>query len=1459
MRSLTPEELVARACAQWREALEAEAGDSALTDVRRLGAAVLDLTAAHPSGIAQLFAGRTTRLSNLVREGSARTAARRRARAVAGRADEHAQRYGIASTYLAIAVATWVEDLPDEPAPAPVPDPGAVGGEAADEAGTRSSAVLISGAQHVERLTEPDATTAPIPLGASARMAAASLGRPGARGPRRTRTVHAPVLLRPVTVAPHPGEPDLDLDVEPSLEVNPLLAAALRSRGALLDPVALARDTFGPSGFDPRPALDRLRGLGETLLEDFQLEDRLLVGTFVHPEQSLVDDLDALAPQLGEHEVVAALAGDERAAAALGHPLPPQPSGDRAPDEEGVGDLDPTQLHVLEALGAGHHLLVDAPPGSDVAGTVAAVIADATAAGRTVLYVAGHRRAAEAVTDRLRALGLDDVLLDVGPRSGWREQAGQRLLGAMTAEPVAVDAEKVGIVEREVLDRRARLQRYIAGLHRVRAPWDCSAYDALQALARLTSTRPAPQTRVRLTPPVAEALNGEIRAQAGTDLVRVATLGAFSPAAQTSPWYGADLPTPDRARTALRRIDQLLDQALPRMRVEAARVAEETGLVPAQTPAAWAEQLTMLAGVRAALDVFRPIVFERSAADLVAATATPAWRAERGIEMAGGVRRRLRKQAKDMLRPGLPVADLHAALVDAAAQRETWRAHCPAGGWPRIPQGLAAIEAEERETRADLDALSDVLRHTAGGGDLHASTWDELEHRLGRLRADRETLDTLPERTALVRSLEQRGLGALLEDLAARRVAAPVVAAELELAWWSAVFELVLAEDPALAGQDGVTLARLVAEFRALDERLLADRAVLARASARAMALSRMAAREPETRELYAEILEGRFGTLRQAVERYPGVARHLRPCIVASAMMVPHLLPPQRETDLVIVDAAGHLPLEEVVPALARGRQVLVVGDGRCPDDSALAHLAPLLPTIALHADAARRDPALTAFLAEHGYGDRLRPTPLPSDAGLLRLELVDGSGMPDEQGVVEGTAAEVARVVELVAEHARTRPGASLAVVSASRAHADRVRDAVAARAAEDPAVTRLVAPERPEPFTVVQVGATGGLLRDDVIFSVGFGRTPHGRVLHRFGPLTEDGGEGALIGALTTVRERLTVVSCFAAGDLDQDRLRTPGAQALAELLALAERRSASVGAGRPAPRGGADPDRLVLDLAERLWRAGLLVDVDHGPGDGYRIPLVVGHPDVPERMLVAVLTDDDAYVAEPSVRVRDRQVPQRLERLGWTVAQVWSAAAFLDPQAEADAVCAAVIEARQVYAREQAAAAAEVARVVEEARVAAATTPRPDARARVRKLRERGQGTTGALDTGDTGDTAEVGLPVAGPAREATGPAPVSVAVPAPVVAPPAEPVAPAVEQPGLFEVPPARGPRPDVERGLPISTYTDDQLDDLVAWITSDGVPRGDAELAAVLRSELGITRRGSRVDQAVEAAVRRSR
>ena len=237
-----------------------------------------------------------------------------------------------------------------------------------------------------------------------------------------------------------------------------------------------------------------------------------------------------------------------------------------------------------------------------------------------------------------------------------------------------------------------------------------------------------------------------------------------------------------------------------------------------------------------------------------------------------------------------------------------------------------------------------------------------------------------------------------------------------------------------------------------------------------------------------------------------------------------------------------------------------------------------------------------------------------------------------------------------------------------------------------------------------------------------------------------------------------------------------------------------------------------DRLVADLAHRLERAGLIVRTDVGVGSGTRIPLAVGHPALPDELLVAVLTDDQAYVAEPSVRVRDRLAPQRLERLGWRVAQVWSAAAFLDPQAEADAIREMVAEA------------------LEQRRAASGTS--------AHSMKSP------TFEPDD--DSAEVtAVPAVVTAVLATEQGGAAATAPATAAVEPVEPVEPVLE-------------RPMVEPGLPVGAYTDDQLDALVRWLLGSGVSREEATLAEMLRGELGLTRRGVRIDGMVAAAVQRA-
>ena len=376
--------------------------------------------------------------------------------------------------------------------------------------------------------------------------------------------------------------------------------------------------------------------------------------------------------------------------------------------------------------------------------------------------------------------------------------------------------------------------------------------------------------------------------------------------------------------------------------------------------------------------------------------------------------------------------------------------------------------------------------------------------------------------------------------------------------------------------------------------------------------------------------------------------------------------------------------------------------------------------------------------------------------------------------------------------------RPGESLAVVSLSAVTAQRIREALR----QDPALApRLADPDR---FTVTDVEEARGLRYDTVILSVGFAKTPHGRVLHRFGPISSPEGLSLMIDALDAVRHNLLVVSCLAPEDLERDRLGHPGAELLADLLDLASDTPAEPGSSkaRSQPAEG-EPDRLLHDLTGRLRRIGLTVVPRYGFEGGVRLPLAVGHPDRPGELFVGVLTDDAAYVAEPSLRRRDRLWVERLEQHGWVPHMAFSTAVFLDPQREAAAIAAKVTAAM--------AATPRPAGIASGVWTASGEEPEPVA--------EEGEPVTEDDAEAVAADAEAVGADVA------------------PVAAVPATPM--------------------PLRAGLDPREYTDDELDELAAWVASDGTERSEEELGAAMREHLGVTRRGARVDETFRAAAAR--
>ena len=103
---------------------------------------------------------------------------------------------------------------------------------------------------------------------------------------------------------------------------------------------------------------------------------------------------------------------------------------------------------------------------------------------------------------------------------------------------------------------------------------------------------------------------------------------------------------------------------------------------------------------------------------------------------------------------------------------------------------------------------------------------------------------------------------------------------------------------------------------------------------------------------------------------------------------------------------------------------------------------------------------------------------------------------------GAEESAGAEVQRVVELILEHAATRPERVLGVIAMGIKHAERIDDALrAALARPQPELRRRSSTsDSAEPFFVKNLERVQGDERDAIILSIGYGKDADGRLLYR-----------------------------------------------------------------------------------------------------------------------------------------------------------------------------------------------------------------------------------------------------------------------------------------------------------------------------------------------------------------------
>ena len=1174
---------------RWHDQYRSMQAPSPLEDVTQL-AAKLDMTHAHPSGIAQLFASGHAPLDSLFRDGGVLKAAERHVARVLDDRDVKQRLSGAADLTLVVGVAMW-----------------------------KGNAV--------------------------------------------------PVLLYPVQIQPADGNVSAVVRFTGRATLNGAFLSVLRGQGVVLDEDALFDGSNYDSGAPETSAMfARITAEATERIADFSIERQILLGCFMDPSAMMLNESQQLIDQLENgptgHPLIDALNGDEAARQEIhGGELPPYSPFDVDPHTEfEVGDVDNSVRYAASLAASGRSIVVD---GSENGADQSIAIASRCLMnGRSVLYVPAVAEQKRRFIQAASANELSAQVLDVAD-GHINADIDKQLISAVGFQP-GVATQRFDQLADELVGVRSRLTRYLGDLHGVNEQWKVSAYETIQNLARISVLPTHPATHVRLSESTARTVGNDMDSWIGK-LERAAELGEFTIGPSDTAWYKASITTEDQAVNAYQRVDDLLRRYLPATREQVSRTVETCGFPVPPTIREWERQVTVLKNLRRVLDVFQPEIFERDIDSMIEATKPKAVRKAEGTTMGFWERRRHIKEAKGLLRVGAQVEDLHEALKVVAKQGEQWHQFVPHGGWPVLPSKLDDIIATQEALVSNMTALDTVLATTPSGGNLQTTDFNKVEERLKALLDDRKALDTLPERCRLEQEFAGVGLTELIEDLANRHIDKDQVRGEVQLAWWTTVFENIVRSSAIISNQDGSALQTASDRFAQVDvEHVRSVGPMVGQESMRRLC-DMLFSRTQEANQLHTALAGQADISLHRIRRDYPQILAAAKPILVASPGTLVALTEPSTIADVVIVDAGAHMSSVALLAVLCRARQIVVIAHSQTVTCEALQSLIGLLPKVSVEPAVSRRAPRLAAFLESEGYGSVRYDVATEPSAGMVRYHRIEANGVPVmATGLVESSQQEIDEVVRIITQRASgfTVVPASymLVVVVLTQTFRTRLGAELKALAAKSKSMGRFLRHVR-----LTMINDVAGCRATDVVVAMSYAKTAHGRLLQQFGPLEQEGGRCMMLDALALADRHLDIVASFGPEDMDDERLHQPGAKFLKTVLTWAEQLD-----DRPVlPQKNAKGDNVLLaDLAERIRSRGLEAAVDYGFDRGVRIPLVVGVKDKP--FALAVQTDDANFMSVQSTRRRHRLAAQDLISLGWNVISVWSVGAFVNPDKEVDRI-------------------------------------------------------------------------------------------------------------------------------------------------------------------------------------------
>jgi very-short-patch-repair endonuclease len=1217
----------------------------------------------------------------------------------------------------------------------------------------------------------------------------------------------APVLLIPVALKLK-GQ-DLratEIELAGEFEINPVLLHILnRELNVAVDAESLL------SEFSPGDGSDDLEGSGDqpgvnltavlsglnakaSNVPGFKAEPFAVIGNFSFQKLAMVKDLDNRRIELLNNDVVAAIAGDNNARGKLSAShvdTDPRTLDAIAPDNEfAVVEADSSQQCAIAGVAAGQSAVVHGPPGTGKSQTITNLIATLTANGKKILFVAEKRAALEVVMNRLAAVGLDHLAIDLHGAEQTPKKVMERVARTLsTVRESAIPATES--IHAQFVDRRDKLNQHDSRMHKIHAPTGQTVYEMQGSLLRLPSEVTSP---LRWRGPDLMGITAE-RSKGVLDLLgEAAGFETLFNRTDPSPWCGVEMQDGQAAQNAIDLASRLAYEEFPSLTESLNQICGSSGVRLPKTMIEVHELLQLIARAKRILDLYQPIVFKES--EILLLSLSPGWVGSlKGLwyRLASKSYKSAYKKAIT-IRHGVKTSGrmIFTELTEAAAVWTDWQQRSVSGELPSIAPETSACDQIHQKAQADLGALEKICK----------SNWQrialsDVSKRVLALASDSATPYRIRRLCEIERELYSIGVQRLVDEIRTTRKPSAQWGSLFQHVWLKSTLDMAAISDPSVRAFVGATHNGYVDDFKSLDStrlELAAKRVRRIHAERTIAAMNQFPEQESLIRSEAAK--SRRHKPLRKTFAEAQDVLTAVCPCWMASPLSVCQLINSTGIFDYVIFDEASQVLPEDAVPAILRGRHVIVAGDNRQlppsaffsaaeeedeADSDATAYeslldmMIPFVKGFHLNWHYRSRDEALISFSNHHIYDDRLVTFPGPGGAPAISHVFVDF--VPSSDGQEDSSTGEVEKVVELVMYHARTTPDLTLGVITMGIKHANRIQAVLDREIGKHPELADFFDTGRPERFFVKNLERVQGDERDVIILSVGYGKDRAGNLPLRFGPILSAGGRRRLNVAATRAKQKVILVSSFRYSDINSTQVK-PGT-GLEFLKNYIEYASSGGKLLSHAELTNEPMNDFEVDVFDALSARGIGIVPQIGCSK-FRIDLAACHPTKPGQFVLAIECDGATYHSSYTARDRDRLRQQQLENLGWTFHRIWSTDWFMRKDEEVE---------RAVRAFQ---------RAVEKSNL-------PKAAASIQPRIAPADSTASASAGAVSGRT-------------------------------------------------PVHAPLP---KRSSIDEYTPWELQTLLRWVKSDGMLRTNDELADEMFAALPFARRGSKIDAALKKAIAR--